>query len=83
MNSIKLLLWKWLLGMYYMINSSTGISSVILAKRVGISKKSAWKLVHAVREMIDRGSEIVPALGGMVELDEKYVGGKPPLSTRN
>jgi hypothetical protein len=60
-----------------MINSSKGISSVILAKWVGISQKSAWKLGHAVREMMDPGSEIVPMLSSVVELDEKYVGGKP------
>jgi len=77
MHSTKLPLWKWLLAMYYMIHSSKGISSVILAKWVGISQKSAWKLGHAVRQMMDTGTEILPALSGMVELDEKYVGGKP------
>jgi transposase-like protein len=77
MHSTKLPLWKWLLAMYYMVNSSKGISSVILANWVGISQKSAWKLGHAVREMMDPGSEIVPALSSVVELDEKYVGGKP------
>jgi len=35
------------------------------------------KLGHAVREMMDPGAEILPTLSGMVELDEKYVGGKP------
>jgi hypothetical protein len=77
MHSTKLPLWKWLLAMYYMINSSKGISSVILAKGVGISQKSAWNLGHVVRAMMEPGSEILPALSGMVELDEKYVGGKP------
>jgi len=27
--------------------------------------------------MMDRGGDILPALSGMVELDKKYVGGKP------
>jgi hypothetical protein len=27
--------------------------------------------------MMDPGAEIVPALSSVVELDEKYVGGKP------
>jgi hypothetical protein len=39
--------------------------------------KSAWKLGHAIRAMMDPGSELVPALTGIVELDEKYIGGKP------
>jgi len=77
MHSTKLPLWKWILMMYYMVNSSKGVSSVVLAKWVGISQKSAWKLGHAIREMMDPGDEMVPALCDIVELDEKYVGGKP------
>lgn len=70
-------LWKWLLAMYYIVNSSKGISSVYLGKWVGISQKSAWKIGHAIRKMMDPGSELVPSLQGIVELDEKYIGGKP------
>jgi transposase-like protein len=77
MHSTKLPLWKWLLAMYLMVNSSKGVSSVFLAKWVGISQKSAWKLGHAIREMMDPGSELQPVLSGIVELDEKYIGGKP------
>ena len=77
MHSTKLPLWKWLLAMYLIVNSSKGISSVYLGKLVGISQKSSWKLGHAIRLMMDPGSEFVPALSGIVELDEKYIGGKP------
>jgi transposase-like protein len=77
MHSTKLPLWKWLLAMYYMVNSSKGVSSIFLAKWVGISQKSAWKLGHAIRKMMDPGAELLPALSGIVELDEKYIGGKP------
>ena len=77
MHSTKLPLWKWLLAIYLIVNSSKGISSVYLGKLVGISQKSAWKMGHAIRHMMDPGSEIVPALNGIVELDEKYIGGKP------
>jgi hypothetical protein len=35
------------------------------------------KLGHAVRKMMDPGSDLVTALHGIVELDEKYIGGKP------
>jgi transposase-like protein len=77
MHSTKLPLWKWLLVMYYMVNSSKGVSSIFLAKWVGISQKSAWKLGHAIRKMMDPGAELLPALSGIVELDEKYIGGKP------
>jgi hypothetical protein len=43
-----------------MISSSKGISSVVLAKWVGISHKSACKIGHAVRKMMDPADQIVP-----------------------
>ena len=63
--------------MYLMVNSSKGISSVYLGKLIGVSQKSAWKLAHAFRQMMDLGFEMVPALSGIVELDGKYIGDKP------
>jgi transposase-like protein len=77
LHSTKLCLWKWLQAMYYIVNSSKGVSSVFLAKWIGVTQKTAWKLGHAVREMMDPGTEGQPKLGGTVELDEKYFGGKP------
>ena len=77
LHSTKLSLWKWLLAMYYIVNSSKGVSSVFLAKWIGVTQKTAWKLGHAVREMMDPGVEGEPILSGTVELDEKYFGGKP------
>ena len=32
---------------------------------------------HAIRTMMDPGSDRIPLLDGIVELDEKYIGGKP------
>ena len=77
MHSTKLCLWKWLLAMYYMVNSSKGVSSVFLAKWVGVSQKTAWKICHAIREMMRPASQDSPILSGIVELDEKYIGGTP------
>ena len=77
MHSTKLPLWKWLQAMYYMVNSSKGISSVILARWLGVSQPTAWKMGHAIRTMMDPRLDNGPVLKGIVELDEKYFGGKP------
>ena len=42
MHSTKLPLWKWLLAIYYILNSSKGISSVFLARLIGVHQSSAW-----------------------------------------
>lgn len=77
MHSTKLQLWKWLLAMYYMVNSSKGVSSVFMAKWIGVTQKTAWKMCHAIRHMMEPTIESTQPLSGIVELDEKYFGGKP------
>lgn len=63
--------------MYLIVSSSKGISSMVLERLIGVSQKSAWKVGHAVRELMDLRHDVGPALGGIVELDEKYVGRAP------
>ncbi len=77
MHSTKLPLWKWLQCMYFMVNSSKGVSSVFMGQWIGVSQKTAWKMCHGIRELMDPGCEGQPPLNGIVELDEKYFGGKP------
>ena len=64
------------MAMYFMIFSK-GISSVFLAKRIGTSLKTAWKVGHAVRAIMASQADAMPGLAGVVELDEKYLVGKP------
>lgn len=77
LHSTKLPLWKWLLAMYLMSNSSKGISSVVLARLVGTTQKTAWKVGHAIRALMASVSAEPLPLQGTVELDEKYLGGSP------
>ena len=65
------------MAMYFMINSSKGISSVFLAKWIGVRQKTAWKVGHAIRAMMKAHGNAIAPLDGIVELDEKYLGGKP------
>ena len=77
MHSTKLPLWKWLLAIYYILNSSKGISSVFLSRLIGVKQSTAWKMGHAIRKMMDPSQSDVDLLTGVVELDEMYVGGTP------
>jgi transposase-like protein len=77
MHGTKLPLQNWLLAMYFIINSSKGISSVYLAKWLGVNQKTGWKISHAIRAMMAAHAEALGLLSGVVELDEKYLGGKP------
>ena len=77
MHSTKLPLCTWLLAMYVMASSSKGVSSVVLGRLIGTRQKTAWKLGHAVRAMMALVPTELPLLMGVVELDEKYLGGRP------
>ena len=63
--------------MYYILNSSKGISSVFLGRLIGVKQSTAWKMGHAIRLMMDTWSNDLPLLSGTIEMDEKFIGGKP------
>lgn len=72
MEDSKLPIKKWLYAMYLMTVSRKGISSIQLAKELGITQKSAWHLAHRIREACQSKGVIT----GIVEADETYIGGK-------
>ena len=49
--------------------SSKGVSSITLHKHLGISQKSAWKMAHALRLLMEPGDD-APKLSGIVEADD-------------
>lgn len=64
---------KWLYAMYLLVTARKGISSLQLSKEIGVTQKTAWFLLHRIREAC--GKEL-SKLSGIVEIDETYVGGK-------
>lgn len=58
--------------MYLLVTSRKGISSLQLAKEIGIRQASAWFLLHRLREAC--GNDLT-MLRGIVEVDEVYLGG--------
>jgi len=73
-ENTKLPLTKWFVAMYLLTNHSKGISSLQLSKFLGITQKSAWFVVHRIRELLAEKEPVL--LNGIVEVDECYVGGK-------
>jgi transposase-like protein len=63
---------KWLYAMYLLVTARKGISSMQLAKEIGITQKSAWFVLHRLREAC--GGDLT-MLQGLIEIDETYVGG--------
>ncbi|MFH1081504.1 MAG: IS1595 family transposase [Pseudomonadota bacterium] len=64
---------KWVYAMYLLVTARKGISSLQLSKEIGITQKSAWFVLHRLREACGDNLTI---LSGIVEVDETYIGGK-------
>lgn len=64
---------KWLYAMYLLVTSRKGVSSLQLSKELGITQKSAWFVLHRIREAC---GDKIEKLSGIVEMDETYIGGK-------
>jgi transposase-like protein len=77
LHSTNLPLVTWIMALYLILTSSKGIASPVLARWLGVSQPTAWKMEHALRELMDHREEDEPALGGVVEIDTKAVGGAP------
>lgn len=69
----KLPLHTWLLAIYLLTVHRKGISSLALARELGITQKSAWHLAHQIRTAFEQGDGL---FSGAVEVDETYIGGK-------
>jgi transposase-like protein len=69
----KLPLRKWFVAIYLLSTMSKGISSIQLAKHVGVTQKTAWFMDHRIREAMKQGKG---QLSDAIEVDESYIGGK-------
>jgi transposase-like protein len=66
---------KWLPCVWLIANAKNGISSHEIARAIGVTQKTAWFMLQRIRlAMQDDNSG--GKLGGEVEVDETYIGGK-------
>lgn len=68
----KIPLRHWLYAMYLLVTARKGVSSMQLSKELGITQKSAWFVLHRLREACGKNLD---TLRGIVEVDETYIGG--------
>jgi transposase-like protein len=75
MERSKIPLNKWLMAFYMLNSSKKGVSSHQLHRALGLDYKSAWFMMHRIREaMRDGGLEPMGGEGKIVEADETYYG---------
>ncbi|MGE5562088.1 MAG: IS1595 family transposase [Bacillota bacterium] len=64
----------WLQAIFLVAGSKKGISSNQLHRTLGVTLKTAWFMSHRIREAMRSGA--LGPMGGIVEVDETYIGRK-------
>lgn len=67
---------KWFTAIYLTTAHKKGISSYQLGRDISVTQKSAWFMLHRIREMMRNKKPVVLGLNNPVEADETFVGGK-------
>lgn len=76
-ESSKVPLHKWLYVNHVLCSSKKGTSAHQIARNIGVSYKTAWFMMHRIREaMKETDGGPMGGYGETVEADETYVGGK-------
>jgi transposase-like protein len=74
---------KWLQAAFLMCTSKKGISAHQLHRTLEVSYPTAWFMEHRIREAM-RSGELAPmgGLGGIVEVDETFIGNDRSIKPR-
>ena len=73
MHATKTPLQNWIIAIYSVMTARKGVSAMQLSKELGVQYRTAWYMLHRIREACASGEF---KLEGVVEMDEVYIGGK-------
>ncbi len=74
-DSSKLPLTIWFLAIYLITQSKDGISSLNLARSLGISANASLRIKHKLQQIMKEHDD-AHQLPGIIQLDDAYMGGK-------
>lgn len=64
---------NWLYAIYLFSQSKNGVSAKELERQLGVTYKCAWRIARSIRMLMGPDGK---KLGGTVEADETYIGGR-------
>ena len=65
---------KWAIAIYLCLTSLKSVSSMKLHRDIGVTQRTAWFMLHRIRQAWASGDDGGP-FDGPVEVDETYMGG--------
>ncbi len=73
LHATKTPLQNWIVAIYSVMTARKGVSAMQLSKELGVQYRTAWYMLHRVREACASGEF---RLDNIVEIDEAYIGGR-------
>ena len=73
LHATKTPLQNWIVAIYSVMTARKGVSAMQLSKELGVQYRTAWYMLHRVREACAAGEF---RLDNIVEMDEAYIGGR-------
>jgi transposase-like protein len=74
---------KWMTAVWMICNCKNGISSYEIQRALGITQKSAWFMLHRIREAMRDERTHKFGEGGPVESDEAFIGPNTKMMHRD
>ena len=75
MERSRISLHKWFFAIFLFSTSRHGVAAKELQRQLKVTYKTAWRMAHEIRKYMAEVDGEAP-LGGLIEADETYVGGR-------
>jgi transposase-like protein len=72
---------KWLPAFWMVVNCKNGVSSYEIARALGVTQQTGWYMNHRIRLALQTGT--FRKMGGEVEVDETFIGGRARYMHKN
>ncbi|MFI4985384.1 MAG: IS1595 family transposase [Solirubrobacterales bacterium] len=76
MHGSKIPVRTWIFVIFEMVASKNGVAAREIERKYGLASKTAWHMMHRIREAMKR-DPLAGLLSGRVVADETWYGGKP------